>query len=269
MTNRMEREPRDPRELELSLQVFLLLMGGALVGALGLIPYLLSLNADQLAELPMPLWAIVALTVVQTMVQAGLATGVGLWLGPRVGLGVPRLRAWLSGEAPLGPYLRSTVPVAVAAGAALGALVALLDGLLFAPQVAELAAALPGAAAPGPLQGFFASFYGGIVEELLLRLGFLTVVVWLGTKVTGAETAGPRLMWGAIIAAAILFGIGHMPAASALVPMTPLMVTRILLLNALPGLLFGWLYWRRGLVAAMIAHFSTDIVLHVLLPLLG
>jgi membrane protease YdiL (CAAX protease family) len=35
-----------------------------------------------------------------------------------------------------------------------------------------------------------------------------------------------------------------------------------------PGLVFGWLYWRRGLVAAMLAHFGLDLVLKVFIPLL-
>ena len=32
---------------------------------------------------------------------------------------------------------------------------------------------------------------------------------------------------------------------------------------------FGWLYWRRGILLAMVAHFSADIVLHVLPPLVA
>jgi hypothetical protein len=39
--------------------------------------------------------------------------------------------------------------------------------------------------------------------------------------------------------------------------------------NGLVGVVFGWLYWRYGLLAAMIAHFSADVVLHTLAPLLG
>jgi hypothetical protein len=31
---------------------------------------------------------------------------------------------------------------------------------------------------------------------------------------------------------------------------------------------FGWLYWRRGLEAAIVAHFAADLVLHVAAPLL-
>lgn len=51
-----------------------------------------------------------------------------------------------------------------------------------------------------------------------------------------------------------------------LMPLTSIVVVRALVLNGIAGLLFGWLYWRRGLEAAVIAHFATDIVLHVLLP---
>jgi membrane protease YdiL (CAAX protease family) len=37
-------------------------------------------------------------------------------------------------------------------------------------------------------------------------------------------------------------------------------VLRILLLNALAGLVFGWLFWRRSLECAMFAHASVHVV---------
>jgi membrane protease YdiL (CAAX protease family) len=46
-------------------------------------------------------------------------------------------------------------------------------------------------------------------------------------------------------------------------------IVRALLLNGIGGIVFGWLYWKRGLLAAMLAHFSADVVLHVVVPLLG
>ena len=39
----------------------------------------------------------------------------------------------------------------------------------------------------------------------------------------------------------------------------------IVQMNGIPGVAFGWLYWQRGLEAAMVAHFSADLVLHVLI----
>jgi hypothetical protein len=35
-------------------------------------------------------------------------------------------------------------------------------------------------------------------------------------------------------------------------------------LNGIGGIVFGWLYWRNGLESAMTAHFSADIVVHVM-----
>jgi membrane protease YdiL (CAAX protease family) len=39
--------------------------------------------------------------------------------------------------------------------------------------------------------------------------------------------------------------------------------------NAAFGLLFGWLYWRRGLESAMIAHAMTHLVSYVATQVAG
>ena len=39
--------------------------------------------------------------------------------------------------------------------------------------------------------------------------------------------------------------------------------------NGSIGVIFGWLYWKKGLESAMIAHFSSDVVLHVITPLMA
>ena len=49
---------------------------------------------------------------------------------------------------------------------------------------------------------------------------------------------------------------------------TPLHVTPIVSLNAIVGIVSGWLFWRFGIEHAMLAHFSADLVLHVVVPLL-
>jgi membrane protease YdiL (CAAX protease family) len=60
--------------------------------------------------------------------------------------------------------------------------------------------------------------------------------------------------------------LGILPA-SLILPLTTLFVIRVIVLNALGGIIFGWLYQKRGFESAMIAHFSTDLVLHVFLAL--
>jgi membrane protease YdiL (CAAX protease family) len=77
-------------------------------------------------------------------------------------------------------------------------------------------------------------------------------------------------MWIAISLAALLFGLAHLPATRAVgLPMSPLVIARAIVLNGIGGVAFGWLYWKRGLESAMIAHFSADIVVHVIPPLLA
>ena len=50
--------------------------------------------------------------------------------------------------------------------------------------------------------------------------------------------------------------------------LTPLVIARTLVLNGLAGVVFGWLYWRRGLLAAMVAHFTFDLVVLAIVPAL-
>jgi membrane protease YdiL (CAAX protease family) len=47
---------------------------------------------------------------------------------------------------------------------------------------------------------------------------------------------------------------------------TPEVVLLALALNGIAAVSFGYLYWKRGLEAAMIAHFCADFVLYVVGP---
>lgn len=149
-----------------------------------------------------------------------------------------------------------------------------LDVYVFQPALqAQLAGAASGltskAATPAAWKGFLASFYGGIDEELLLRLFAMSLLVWLGRFISKTAEGKPTVavLWIANILAAVLFGLGHLPATAALISLTPLVVLRAIVLNGLGGIIFGYLYFTRGLESAMISHFSTDIVLHVIFAL--
>ena len=118
--------------------------------------------------------------------------------------------------------------------------------------------------------GLLASFYGGINEEILLRLFLMTLIVWIFFKIKKTKEGTPTnvSVWLAIVIAAVIFGIGHLPAVMSLTALTPLVIIRTIVLNAAGGIIFGWLYWKKGLESAMISHFSADIVLHVIMPLI-
>lgn len=79
-------------------------------------------------------------------------------------------------------------------------------------------------------------------------------LAWLLARVHGMPTR-PWVLFAAIVFAAAVFGAGHLPLAARLVPLTSDVVARVIAYNALGGLVFGWLYWKRGLEHAMLAHF--------------
>lgn len=102
--------------------------------------------------------------------------------------------------------------------------------------------------------------YGGITEEILIRFGFMTFLVWIFNIIT--KSLSDKIYWTAIIIAAIAFGILHLPIVFFMVPNpTIAIVVYIIIGNVLGGLIFGYLYWKKGLEAAIIAHVFTHIVM--------
>ena len=98
----------------------------------------------------------------------------------------------------------------------------------------------------------------------------MSVLAWLGKFISHTPEGRPTIviLWVANVLAAVLFGLGHLPATAVLLPLTPLVITcAVVLNNGLLGVAFGYLYMTRGLESAMVSHFSADIVLHVLLAL--
>ena len=101
--------------------------------------------------------------------------------------------------------------------------------------------------------------YGGVVEEVMLRLFFMSLVAVIICKVTKKEINDKILILSNVIAA-ILFAAGHLPATAIMIGITPMIVFRCFLLNGGLGLVFGRLYRKYGIHCAMIAHIGVHIV---------
>lgn len=232
-------------------------IAGALA-ALALMPYVMALTPQKFTALPLPLPAIVLAAAAQTGVLCWLLGWLGLYLGAPYGLDAPWLRAWVY-RRPRDPARRPRWWLAVLLGGLAALLVVGLSAL--GPKHAEdIIQAWRGA---------LASFYGGIVEEVLYRLLLVSALVWLLAR-CNRRVARPWMFVLAIVLAALLFGAGHLSAAHAAGLLgTPLLVARIVLLNAVVAVVFGGLFWKYGLEHAMLAHFCADLVLHVALPLAG
>ena len=104
--------------------------------------------------------------------------------------------------------------------------------------------------------------YGGVIEEVLLRLFTMSLIALLLHKLLGKKNEKPTV--GILIAsnviAALLFAAGHLPATAMLMGITPMILFRCFLLNGGFGLLFGFLYRKYGLRYAMLAHGGCHVV---------
>ena len=237
----------------------LALVLGALSGiaTLCLLPYVLAIM-PQIAHALRARHVAFAFFAAGQSIQAAVVGAIAAWAGLRLGHGLaldaPLLRAVACGEA-----LPSRRGLAFSAllGAAAGACV-LGMALAFAPFTAV--PVLP----VETWKLLAASLYGGIAEEVLARLFVMTLVAWALQRLrrTRAGPAPAWVYWGAIAVSAVLFAAGHLPTAFAALGAGAMVIVRTFVLNAIPGALFGWLYWRRGLEHAMAAHLCADLVLH-------
>lgn len=248
-------------------KLFGILLGASIFSIIAIIPYVLTLQANLLSKLPMPLHTLLFLQILQNVILFSIFIFVGLYLAKRVGLGMPILESWLEGKEAK-TYLKSILGISIGLGVLVGVLLIGIDFLfsVFTKPITVVQIILP----PPPIwQGFLACFYGGICEEVAMRLFFMTWLVWIFYKIKKTREGKPTNLdvWLAIIISAILSGLGHLPITSVLIPITPLIVVRAIILNAPAGIIFGWLYWKKGLESAMISHFSADIILHVVFPL--
>jgi hypothetical protein len=255
------------------VKTFLALFGLGFIGVLSLIPAIIGqLEAlpPEMAELPTPL--VVLLSLLNPTLLLVVAVAVGTLLAHRAGLRsliAERVRQATApspgSEQAVWPQLRPHIPLAFVAGLLFAFVTVGLDWLINPFANVEFTSA-PLAETNPVGQLVLGLLYGGITEELLLRWGFMSLLVWLGWRVVqrGQGTPRPALVWMAITLAALLFGIGHLPAMASLVTLTPLIIFRTVLLNALGGLLFGWLFWRRSLEVAMVAHAAAHVGFFIL-----
>ena len=106
-------------------------------------------------------------------------------------------------------------------------------------------------------------FYGGVIEEIMLRLFMMSLIAFLAWKVFFRREANPPtgVIIVANIIAALLFAAGHLPSTMQMFgEITPMILLRCFLLNGAGGLVFGYLYRKYGIQYSMIAHAGAHIV---------
>jgi hypothetical protein len=256
-------------------RLFIILWLGGIVGVLSFALVDLSALIKTLpqpagaapVELPPPA-LLKVVSLIQPAVLVTLAVFVGTWLAERVGLRSPAAEAAARGEGVIEKLKPQIVP-GIVAGLLSGV------GIVLAWVIAKPFLTADFISRAEEFNNFIPAavrmLYGGVAEEILLRWGVMTFLVWASSRLFGRtasseqdSTSSPRpvIYIAAIVLSALAFGAGHLPIAYVLSGgLTLPIVIYVIIANSLFGIVAGFLYWKRGLEAAMIAHMCAHLVL--------
>jgi hypothetical protein len=199
------------------------------------------------------------------VISSLFAVYIGLIASKKIGMGAPIIEAYVNRE----PLPKKNTRFAL--------IFAPLIGIAI-PFLTMLTNLIPGSVEMGTnvliemptlFEGILGAFYGGMFEEITSRLFIMSLYVWLFSVII-SKIRGKRIMpstvaiWMGIVLAGIIFGIAHVYTASLIADITSLFALKVILANGIGGVIFGILYWKKGLESAMIAHFTTDIVVRLL-----
>lgn len=188
-------------------------------------------------------------TAVQALGYGVVLGAFGLFLGEKLGLVGREEKAGFFG-------LVSAVAVAV-----FGGILIIVPDLLVFGKYSE---AIMNSYAAKPTVDYIigAVIYGGVIEEVMLRLFMLTLIAFILHKIfgRGSETPTTAILVIANVVSTLLFAAAHLPATQILLGITPMIVFRCFLLNGGIGLMFGWLYRKYGIGHAMVAHAGCHVI---------
>jgi hypothetical protein len=252
--------------MKVQTKLFLILFSAGLAGVFSL---LLVDLAALVAVLPIPAGTEIPpitlglkiLSLIQPSIILFVAVLVGVALASKVGLTSPVAAAAARGTN-LATAVKSQIVPGIVGGVAGGAAIVLVSAIwkpFLPPEVVALISEF-GKLVPLPTR----LLYGGITEELLIRWGLMTLLVWAAWRLFQKGQGKPKTahVVAAILISSIVFGLGHLPIAFMLFPQpATALVTFVVVANSLFGLIAGFLYWKRGLESAMIAHLLAHVVM--------
>ncbi len=232
------------------------LLGGFFTGIYMLDSYPADIKQQLLGELDAVGLGQVPADILMGVISAiqsvgyGVILGVaGIWLGKKTGL-------WKDERTITKKPLIISGAIAVGGGLAM-----ILPDMLFFGQYSE---AIMDSYAVKPTVPYLLATvtYGAVIEEVMLRLFWMSLIAFVLHKLFGKKHGTPTvaILVVANVIAALLFAAGHLPATAQLLGLTPMMIARCFLLNGGLGLLFGRLYRKYGLRYSMIAHGGCHIV---------
>lgn len=197
--------------------------------------------------------------VISSTILGAILVFIGFWVSSRANLGAPLL-ARIFSKKPIGKFINWK---AILSSVFLATVLALfLLGLFelqkeFYPVATKIAR---------PSKPFYAivSFSAGISEEIVFRLGLMSLIITSIQFLKKTDIPSSKIIWAGILISALFFGLIHLPLSKNFMELTPFTIGVTMIGNLITGSTFGWIFWKRGLLVAIISHIAFDLVFHVI-----
>ncbi len=224
------------------------IVGGYFTGVYGWTELTDDVKSQILAQIGNDQSLYYLITALQTLLYALIFGFFGYILSEKTGL--------------MKPVRFEKKPVMVTIGLTLvTGLILSMDIFYFRNHIHQVAAMYQGK--PSFAYWMASVLYGGVIEEIMLRLFMMSLIAYIIWKVFFRREADPPtgVIIAANIIAAILFAAGHLPSTMQMWgEITPVILLRCFLLNGAGGLAFGYLYRKSGIQYSMMAHAGAHIV---------
>ena len=181
---------------------------------------------------------IIAISTLQSLIYAVVLGLIGRFIAEKIGL-------WRKISFEIKPLIYTAIASLFG-----GVIFILADVLIFAkliPAVFDSYLVKP------TLNYIIASVtYGGVVEEVMIRLFFMSLIAFVVSRLSKDKRATDTHFIIANILSALIFSAGHLPATAMSIGITPIIVIRCFIMNGGFGLIFGRMYRKYGIRYAML-----------------
>ena len=106
---------------------------------------------------------------------------------------------------------------------------------------------------------------GGVIEEVMMRLFFMSLIVFIISKILKKKEIPTLVFVIANIVAACVFAAGHLPSTATMTTLSPVLTIRCFLFNGGLGLAFGYLYRKYNIRYAIVSHGLCHLIADILM----
>ncbi|MCW8409760.1 CPBP family intramembrane metalloprotease [Legionella sp. PATHC035] len=225
--------------------LFCLSIPGVLIAIKRLIFFLLPDNSEALKK------RISYFAIVQTLLMVFILSLAGAILSPMTGLHDALLEGLLQGTTHVKALLPIMLPTVFYAFFGLLVFLALLYGLIARIIDKKNMQIMANIRTVLGVDGCV--LYGGVVEEVIGRWGLLNLATFFALLFT--KQFPNLLIWISIVISGLIYAVSQIPIyLAAGCTRSRRFIYSVIILSLYQSVLFGYLFWQYGLIAAILSH---------------